>query len=229
MNTIVLDTSAISTLETFEVIQKAEKVIITSIVLRELNDLKGRTKNLELHNQIQKLLKECALDTKSEKYHVIDIYPKNDECHDETIARNAANIENAVVVTNDYGMCSFCKLYKVGYFLVMQEMKAQIILEDSDESETQDKNQENNESTYSTSAYILKRSPGTMSIICLMGTIEIMQNGKLQTTLKVNEKAEIFENDKIKITTELKTTNYIVKSNYNKKKLFLSPDYSINS
>ena len=67
MNTIVLDTSAVKLIETFEIIEKAEKVIITSIVLRELNSLKDRMKGTELYSQIQTLLKDSAMDNKCEK------------------------------------------------------------------------------------------------------------------------------------------------------------------
>lgn len=202
-DTVVIDTSAISSLQTFSIIEKAKHVIISSVVLREINKLKDTVNDIKLRHNFQKMLKDCALDFENRKYSIIDFLRQNNECNDETIARNAAEINEAVVITRDYGLCCFCKLYGVKYVLISNEN----IFTSKHESES------------NIAPFFLSRDRNKLTITCLMGTIEI-KRGNVIKTLFINDKIQLFEDDYVTVKVK-KESKFVVK--FTKGKLVLKP------
>lgn len=195
--TIVLDTSSVRYTKTFEIIEYANRVIIPSVVLVELNNLKDaiKTEDASLYQAIQKVLKACALDLKSEKYSILNFVRSINECSDQTIVRNAANIKDAVVVTSDYGMCCFCKLYNVGYALIVDNVVTTLY------NLTADQNQ----------PFSLIREDEQLILKCLRGTIKVQNSTKLEKLIPT-EKITLSEGDKVTVILK-KETLYICKRN----------------
>lgn len=212
-DTIVLDTSAIARDETFKIIEVAKHVVISSVVLREMNRLKDATeynKEPKLHKKIQKVLKECAFDINSEKYSVVEFIALPKECPDETIVRNASKIDNAVVVTSDYGLCCFCKLYKTKYLLILDELDTIVFGAAVAPSLGQKKELPFN----------LVRHDDKLTIICLMGTIEVRHHNKSKI-LYPNEEADLFPGDRLTMNVKKESRYMVVKNK--KHELILKP------
>ncbi len=205
--TIVLDTSSVRYAKTFEIIEYAKRVIIPSVVLIELNNLKDaiKTEDASLYQAIQKLLKACALDLKSEKYSILNFVRSINECTDQTIVRNAANIKNVVVVTSDYGMCCFCKLYNVGYALVVDNVVTTLY------NLTSDQNQPYNLTSDQNQPFSLIREDERLILKCLRGTIKVQNSTKLERLIPT-EKITLSEGDKVTVNLK-KETLYICKRN----------------
>ena len=212
-DTIVLDTSAVARDETFNIIESAKHVVISSVVLREMNRLKDATeynKDPKLHKKIQKVLKECAFDINSEKYSVVEFISVPKECPDETIVRNASKIDNAVVVTSDYGLCCFCKLHKTKYLLILDESDT-IIFGSTSQPALNPKKE---------LPFNLVRYEDKLTISCLMGTIEVRHHNESKM-LYPNEEADLFPGDRITMNVKKESRYMVVKNK--KHELVLKP------
>lgn len=224
-STIIIDTSAINNPKTFELIENAKKVIIFSTVLRELNTLKDNNhkeakfafKAREELRRVQTILRGCAFD-EADKYEVVDVESLTNERNDETIARNAVSYKKAVVITCDYGLCCFCKLYKVKFLLLEPDVyKIEEVKQSIEETSIEIGIQNIRETCKilspitSGSNYELSEVNGRLMIKCLYGIVEISRK-KGTKFLNPSEKYQLLEGDQV--TAKIKKPNHTHRTPY---------------
>ena len=210
LETVVLDTSAIRDERVFTIIDHAKHIVISSLVLREINHIKDISTDLGTRKKYQKILKECAIDVNNEKYKILELLRQNSECTDEAIARYTSKLDNATVVTCDYGLCCFCKLYNVGYVLFSSEIPS--IVQSIKSVTTIPSN--------SKDVFFLTRDEGRLNITCTKGTIEVKRKNGTVEIVNPEQKTELFEGDYVTVKVK-KESRYIVEMS--KDKLILKP------
>lgn len=117
---IVVDTCSLKHENSLEVIQRYNKVILTTDVIRELDNLK-ETEDITLRVNARKLLKQCVEDPKGERF-VVEVSEKVSRYTDENLLQYCKG-KNVVLYTSDYVLASLAKGYGISYLLGDEEEK----------------------------------------------------------------------------------------------------------
>lgn len=109
---IILDTSALETKDVMKIIEKADKVILLSGILEEMDKYKN-DKSLFGKN-IREVSRKSREDEKSQKYICVAGYEKY-SYNDKNIISYCRLHKKNVIVTSDNNLCNYAKAYGVRY------------------------------------------------------------------------------------------------------------------
>lgn len=115
---IVLDTCALETKQVMEIIEKAQKVILLTSILEEMDNHKMDKK--ELGYNVRKILRESRQDKNSEKYVCVAGYEKY-KYNDKNIIDYCIKHRKTIIVTSDNYVCNIAKAYRLEYIFIERE------------------------------------------------------------------------------------------------------------
>lgn len=116
--TIIVDTCALHSQETMEIIKNASKVILLTCILEEMDNHKWDKKDLGIN--IRKITRESRIDKNSEKYVCVAGYEKYDY-NDKNIIDYCKKHRKTIIVTSDNYVCNMAKAYKIEYIFIERD------------------------------------------------------------------------------------------------------------
>lgn len=125
--TIILDTSALNWPRSMEVIDEAEKVIILTGTIMEIDNLK--TAGGMFGNNLRAIARKCREDQKSEKFICVADYEKH-SYQDKNIIEYCKKNKKTTILTSDNNLCNLAKAYKIEYIFIQAEEKPEQVKED---------------------------------------------------------------------------------------------------
>ena len=118
--TIILDTSALNWPRSMEVIDEAEKVIILTGTIMEIDNLK--TAGGMFGNNLRAIARKCREDQKSEKFICVADYEKH-SYQGKNIIEYCKKNKKTTILTSDNNLCNLAKAYKIEYIFIQAEEK----------------------------------------------------------------------------------------------------------
>lgn len=127
--TIILDTSALNWPRSMEIIDAAEKVIILTGTIDEIDNLK--TAGGVFGNNLRTIARKSREDEDSKKFVCVPGYEKY-SYQDKNIVdfcKKRKN-RNTTILTSDNNLCNLAKAYKIEYIFIQAEEKPEQVKED---------------------------------------------------------------------------------------------------
>ena len=114
---IILDVSALTTEEGYDIVRKASKVYLTPGIINEMVGCKSaRKRTNDFGWRVRDILRESAKDYEGQKYVCVFVEPK--EVYEKDIFALKNQGIDAVIVTSNYGVCNHAKVHGMPYMLI---------------------------------------------------------------------------------------------------------------